>query len=191
MASHIKEAGTLLEDWLRGEHSYQFAKFDRMYGQDLVERTTYIMETEVPDKWFRGALFWEEGIVDQATQQIMKVCAAARAVCVYSELLEGTLGRQAASDCTFEVLANTLEEINEPADLGVNREQLRSKSFEVAFNNNSYKFENHIRESVPVFRRAAGLAVAHLCEVQEVMDQMIIPAPGVTSGQIIPWDRNQ
>jgi hypothetical protein len=169
MSSHIEIASSV-EEWLHGEHSYQFAKFDKAYGDELQQRRNFIANSEIPNKWQRGVLFRAGGAFLLANQQLLKVCAATRAVTVYDACILGA-EKATASDQSFNELhdyfANlTLNDLPDP--------DILNARFGVVFPDT----DPSIR-----FRRAGLLAIVGLLDSEAATGKIQLPLPGLPSGQ--------
>ena len=159
-----------VEQWLRGEHSYQFKKFDDIYGDELVRRRNYIWDDEVPNKWHRSVVHRRGRSLLLANQQLLKVCAASRAVVVYDACIGGE-SRHTASARTFADIHEhfaglDLDELQDEPDL-------YNTDFESVFGDRG----PHGRTL-----RAGELAVAGLLEQSRVEGVIQLPKPGIPSG---------
>jgi hypothetical protein len=157
-----------VQGWLLGEHDYQFSKFDSIYGKELAARRDFIADTEIANKWRRNVVLREGGAFMLANQQVLKVCAAARAVLVYDVCLEGG-NREEASNITFEVIRQHFDELNsddlDPSQL--------YETYERAFPNPNHK---------AVFKRAGELAILGVAEYEAITNEVLLPQPGLSSG---------
>lgn len=167
----LVEIASHVENWLHGEHAYQFSKFDAMYGDELQSRRDFIAQSEIPNKWQRNVVLRTGASYLLANQQLLKVCAAARAVVVYNACIAGD-DRSAASDHTFHDLKEYFSSLSEQDILGP---EILYQPFELAFPSN---------EPSVCFRRAGLLAIAGLRETEQLTGIIDLPRPGVSSGQV-------
>jgi len=164
------EIASNVEEWLHGEHSYQFAKFDKAYGSELEQRRNFIADSEIPNKWHRGKLLRASDARLLANQQLLKVCAATRAVTVYDACIAGT-ERDTASDQSFTELHSYFAKL---ALRDIPSPDVLEKPFEEAFPDN---------DPVIRFRRAGILAIVGLMESEVATGHVQLPRPGLPSGQ--------
>jgi len=165
------EIANSVEGWLHGEHPYQFSKFDAMYGDEIRLRRDFIALSEIPTKWQRNIVFRTGEAYQLADQQLLKVCAAARAVIVYDACLAGG-ERKAVSDETFDELHGYLTGIN---DQNLPEEEILYQPYELAFPS---------MEPTIVFRRAGLLAIVGLAQSERDTGVLGMPLPGLPSGQL-------
>jgi hypothetical protein len=165
------EIASRVEGWLHGEHQYQFGKFDAMYGDELILRRDFIANSEIPNKWNRNIVLRSGGAVQLATQQLLKVCAATRAVVVYDACIAGG-DRNNASDGTFNDLHQYFAGLTEK---NLPEKGTLRQAFDIAFPDT---------ESAARFRRAGLLAVVGVSELESVVGVIELPRPGLPSGQL-------
>lgn len=170
LVTNFPEIADSVQEWLRGEHDYQFAKFDGIYGDELRERRNFIANTELENKWQRNVVLRKGDALLLANQQVLKVCAAARAVLIYDVCLEGGI-REEASKNTFEMISQHFKQL-EPEMID---ENLLYERFETAFPS---------RNPEDIFKRAGGFAIAGVAQYQAEMGEIILPQPGLSSGNV-------
>ncbi len=170
MAS-ISEITHNVQLWLRGENAYQFAKFDTIYGDELRNRRDFIVSSEIPNKWHRNIVLRSGEAHFLADQQVLKVCAAARAVIVYSDCLAGN-NRYDSSENTFAILNDHFTDIDERK---LPRETFLFEPFDAVFSGLSEQ---------ELFLRSADIAVVGLSYTESRVGKYILPKAGLPSGEL-------
>lgn len=187
MAVGYQEAAQRVGIWVAAEGDYAFTKNDPLFSGDaeLPGRLTYIMNIEIPNKWGRFQLFRRNEAPLQASQQILKVCAAARAASMLNKMIDGVDFKR-ASRATFEEYENqTIEEAR-----SYNQAQEAAKLdgiFALAIGaEDPFLFGNRYTVVPQVFRNASRMAIAQVMDVAED-DRLIMPEPGHPSGNVVEW----
>jgi hypothetical protein len=172
MAMEVRDAGSAVEAWLRGEHTYRVDKFMAAFGQDPEKKANYIMDTELADKWLRVVMFRRENGYHQSNQQMLKVTAAARALHIYDAQLRG-YDLLDASERTFTLLHDFFRDISR-ADVPV----------EASFDEPRFEavFEGKNRQNL-IFA-AAALSVTAALQTERIFGKLLLPKPGSSSRDI-------
>jgi hypothetical protein len=192
MPNHYPEVEKRVEDWLHGEHEYQFGKNKKTHNADPQASLAYIANTEIGNKWHRFQLFAghasisdDRGIELQAGQQLLKSCGAARGALVWQYALDGKSVDE-GSEQTWRDLDSYYSALHTGAEDLPQRDQLEAP-LEVAIspatiepNNGNYNIE-------PVFTRLSGLAIVYFAVQQTRLNEIVVPKPGVESGHIEQW----
>lgn len=171
---HTSEAvPDLYAEWLRGEEVYRL----RRYGQPNPHRLRFITQVEVPRRWSSYAVSNQYHDSAQATQRIMKACAAAREGVIIANMQRGA-SYEDAGNATLINLREAYPAVL--ADQSAWRSRL-NMGFESAVGR--YNTETlH-----PVYMTIASLAITHVMADAEDRGQLWLPEPGRPSGIIVSW----
>ncbi len=189
-----------VEAWLHGEHDYQFAKNEVTHQAHAANSRAYILMMELPDKWSRMQLFRRARLAEtepdgeitadtrlllQVGQQALKVAAGSRAAFVWGRVQGGT-SFDDANEESWEVLANYRDYVMSGDD------RLPSTALLTAPIERAIKDYNRRPEAYGHVQRnfvgAVGLATTVLLEQSEYNGKVIMPEPGVPSGEVSVWD---
>jgi hypothetical protein len=199
----LERAQYVTEKWLRGEQGYQFSKAEvtGMGSQNPEASVDHIVEHELPNKWGRYKSFQDFVrrhelvgshrmlVTLQASQQVLKMTAAARGAVVWHDVAAGA-SLTDASEASFGVLQEYYASLRDgraelpsqallDAPLAESPLQVAAPSWVIA------TFD---RRALPdVFRESAGLALRHAVATREYTDGAL-PRPGFPSGEIANWN---
>jgi hypothetical protein len=202
MPNHYSEVEKQVEAWLRGEHEYQFAKNKKTLNADPPSSVEHILGTEIGNKWHRFQFFIGQIVSPpddddkvlrlHAGQQLLKACAAARGALVWKYVLQANEAARGddqitrGSDQTWRDLSNYYDALHDGTEALPSSGRLKA-SLEIALNPATLEPVNGNYDVKPIFTRLAGLAVVHFASQQEQSGEVIMPAPGVRSGEIEAW----
>jgi len=183
---NIYRAHDVVGQWLAGEHAYQFAGPVVMDYDSIDERLARIMELEMPERWHSQLLYRQHpsdsATMRHASQQVLKVCAAARAAFIYSDVLDGG-GFADANLRSWQVVEAALHD-----EGAMDHFQARLYGpFPQAIGTWEYLADNRREVVEPGLIRAVGLAAANLYEVELVTGGEVLPEPGLPSGKLHDW----
>jgi hypothetical protein len=174
-------------DWLKGEDSYQFDKNRKTHTADPTASITFILGTEIGNKWHRFQLFNSAAKLDrdsqlflQASQQVLKACGAARGALVWDYVLQGYTVSQ-GSQLSFVALNECFDE-QSPKDI-----QSQLPLLELPIDAAIAPHQLIPGEAKQVFTKLATLAAAHIYDTSERTGSLILPRPGLASGEIEAW----
>lgn len=192
MPSYYPEIEKRIEDWLHGEHEYQFVKNKKTHNADPQASLVYIAGTEIGNKWHRFQLFLGHAslIADrelelQAGQQLLKTCGAARGALVWQYAIEGKSVDE-GSEQTWRDLTDYYDELSTDVSELPQRDQLEAP-LEVAISPATVEPNNGSYEIGPAFTRLSGLAIVYFADQQARLGEIVMPKPGVESGHIERW----
>lgn len=206
-----KKAEVLLYAWLIKEHGYQFNKNRVTFDADPKASLAAIMgdgdqPSELNNKWGRYQFFRRERpapnhpdylpINLQASQQILKVTAAARAAVVWNGVIISQTADRAAGNgfdranrASFLALREYFGELNNPAFDSVQLPPTAALDQPLQEAITPYSLLPIEGQYQPLrgYTSIAGLAITHILEQQNAIGSMSLPKPGVSSGNIQPW----
>jgi hypothetical protein len=192
MPDHYPEVEKRVEEWLHGEHEYQFVKNNMTHNADPQASLTYIASTEIRNKWHRFHLFVghagltaDSGLELQAGQQLLKSCGAARGALVWQYALDGNSVPD-ASEQTWRDLQDYYGALHTGVEALPQRDQLEAP-LEEAISPATVEPNNGNYEIGPVFTRLSGLAIVYFADQQARLGGIVMPKPGVESGHIEQW----
>jgi hypothetical protein len=174
-------------DWLRGEDDYQFGKNMTTHNADPASSMSYILGTEIENKWYRFQLFnstaksdGDSKLLLQASQQILKACGAARGALVWDYVTQGCSVDE-GSKYTFVDLAEHFD-AQSPQAIQANVPKL-----ELPIDAAISPYELVPKDVKSVFTQLASLVATHLYDLGSNTGSLILPKPGLPSGEIEPW----
>lgn len=169
--------------WLQGEHSYQFEKNKRTHQGNPLRSLYDIVELEIPNKWCRFQFFREAFLREpnprahlQATQQLLKTTAAARAAFIWGGVAEGRAFADQACQSWAQLTSYQAGLLNETRVLPAVGE-LSLKECPVGT-----EVPATSRELGERFTYLSGLAVVHLMDTSERFGPLPMPVSGGSSG---------
>lgn len=189
MPGYYPDVEKRVEEWLRGEHEYQFLKNKKTHNADPWVSLAYIAGTEIGNKWHRFQLFLTHAslIKDrelelQTGQQLLKTCAAARGALVWQYALDGK-SIDVGSEQTWWNLNDYYDGLRTGVEELPPRDKLEAP-LEVAISPATVEPNNGNYEIEPVFTRLLGLAIVYFAVQQALLGEIVLPKPGVESGHI-------
>lgn len=191
---------TCVEAWLHGEHDYQFDKNQVTHKAHAANSRAYLLMMELPDKWNRMQIFRRARLAEtepdgkitsdkrlllQVGQQALKVAAGSRAAFVWGRVQGGAQFDDANTE-SWEVLANYRQYVVSGRGI-LPATSLLTAPIERAIKDYNRRPEayGHAQRN---FVGAIGLATTVLLEQSEYSGKVIMPEPGVPSGELNMWD---
>lgn len=192
----------LTEKWLHGEHEYQFNKNRITHNANPITSRHDILMTEIPNKWHRFQHFRSIRVHDQefdpkaaqdpkllmqVGQNILKCAAAARGAFVWAEVDANNLSVEEASQKSWDTLEEFKDRLlNQRYSLpspSLLRPGMTPESAIKDYSRNPYAYG----KPTPTFVGMTALAITAVLE-QSPKDTIVLPEPGVTSGELKRWD---
>lgn len=195
-----QEAVNSVTQWLKGEHDYQFRKNQLTHSGHPQNSRMHILTFEIPNKWERFQFFRDLALVDkkadpkkqlsdkllmQVGQNVLKCAAAARGAFVWAGVSSGKSFKQ-ANDMSWEGL-DTFTTRLRTGSVKLPYMQLLGATAEDA--TKLYLRDEHAYgKPSATFMAMTGLAIRGLLEYQNDGPVLVLPRPGVPSGELEVWD---